>query len=262
MAHNLNVVAVGRRFRLSWGRSRPVPDDTADNPLLPQTQLSKTDQENSIADRQSNDDAFAQAKDEFLQKLPDHERQCFAVCSSAADLRKEMQTVLTHAAEFQHRQTTSRVLQRIQALSDRLEPYFAVVSIVVSSNPEYAAIVWGAIRLVLLLGRNFGEFFDKLAITIERITAKFPQYSALLHHAKLLDSASVAFKNSIRAIYKDTLEFFSSAVRIFVDEKGGTWSRWLIPWDVALNVHRQEKRSRRRRLPSMEAIRQTLPKHP
>jgi hypothetical protein len=42
-----------------------------------------------------------------------------------------------------------RFMARIKALSDALAPYFDVVGITVQSNPEYAALAWGGIRLVL-----------------------------------------------------------------------------------------------------------------
>jgi hypothetical protein len=46
------------------------------------------------------------------------------------------------------RSWTRRVLRCINTLKEALEPYFRVVDILVSSKPEYAALVWGSIRLV------------------------------------------------------------------------------------------------------------------
>ena len=40
----------------------------------------------------------------------------------------------------------------IGTLESNLEPYFKIIGIFVSSNPEYAAIIWGGIRLVLQVG--------------------------------------------------------------------------------------------------------------
>jgi len=203
------LVEAGRRFLRSWGL---VKNEHAPSPAVASP---------PNLDGHSDLDPFAQARDQFLHNLPDDAREVFAAgCSSASALRKEMQTLLANSSHFHQAHRASKLLQRIQGLSDRLEPYFAIVSIVVSSNPEYAAIVWGALRLLLVLGRNFGDFFEKLSLTIERIAAHFPQYAALLRHAEGLGSASDAFKNSLRAIYTDVLEFFASAAGIFVTDRG------------------------------------------
>lgn len=42
-----------------------------------------------------------------------------------------------------------RYLKRIKALGDSLQPYFDVIGITIQSHPAWAAIAWGAFRLVL-----------------------------------------------------------------------------------------------------------------
>jgi len=44
---------------------------------------------------------------------------------------------------------SSRVVKRVKAFSDNLKHYFDVIGILIQSHPEYAALVWGAVRLVL-----------------------------------------------------------------------------------------------------------------
>jgi hypothetical protein len=41
-----------------------------------------------------------------------------------------------------------RVVGSVKAFRDTLQPYFQIIDIFVSSNPQYAAIVWGAVRLI------------------------------------------------------------------------------------------------------------------
>ena len=42
----------------------------------------------------------------------------------------------------------------MQRFGERLEPYFKIVDIFVSSNPQYAALFWGSLRLVLKVSCN------------------------------------------------------------------------------------------------------------
>jgi hypothetical protein len=46
---------------------------------------------------------------------------------------------------------TQRAMKVTAKLADTLGPYFEVVNIYVQSHPEYAALVWGTLRLILLV---------------------------------------------------------------------------------------------------------------
>jgi hypothetical protein len=45
----------------------------------------------------------------------------------------------------------ARCLRGVSALATMLGPFFEVVNLFVSSHPEFAAIAWGAIRLVFVV---------------------------------------------------------------------------------------------------------------
>jgi hypothetical protein len=46
---------------------------------------------------------------------------------------------------------TQRAMKVTAKLADTLGPYFEVVNIYVQSHPEYAALVWGTLRFILLV---------------------------------------------------------------------------------------------------------------
>lgn len=91
-------------------------------------------------------EAFEEARDQFLKGLSPEEREQFIKLSSAEEL-------LSDIAKLDHVRDDKKLLQRsmkkIKDLSDRLSPYFEIVNIVIQSHPEFAALAWGAIRLVL-----------------------------------------------------------------------------------------------------------------
>jgi hypothetical protein len=89
-----------------------------------------------------NDRVFNDAREQFLATLSDQERNQFSKCTSAAAL---LQDIERFGARFKQK----GILSRIKSFTDHLQPYFEILGIVVQSNPEWAAIAWGAFRLVL-----------------------------------------------------------------------------------------------------------------
>ena len=47
-----------------------------------------------------------------------------------------------------HRSRLHEAVSKVASFANSLEPYFKIVEIIISSNPEYAAIAWGGLRLV------------------------------------------------------------------------------------------------------------------
>jgi hypothetical protein len=162
-----------------------------------------------------------------------------------------------------------RVVGKVKDLSDVLSPYFESVGMIIQSNPEFAAIAWGAFRLVLQvphslpylpdlttadilqLASNFTTFFDKLVGTLEQIGQASPQYRFLpnllqrryqqksqradeLYQVRLAQSLarSVRIKKSICGLYKDILSFLLAIVRVFTKKDGCEYS--IEPFGVRL----------------------------
>ena len=101
---------------------------------------------------------FDEARDGFIASLPTKERMLFAPCSSAEDLLdgiRELHVIQKQSQNWK----TSACLRRIRAFSDTLKPYFEVVSIFVSSNPHYTALLWGALRLILQVSNLRRTYF-------------------------------------------------------------------------------------------------------
>ena len=67
------------------------------------------------------------------------------------DLVQELQKLDIVAREGS---SGKRWLSIVRRFAERLEPYFKIVDIFVSSNPQYAAIFWGSLRLVLKVSSN------------------------------------------------------------------------------------------------------------
>jgi len=89
---------------------------------------------------------FREAQAAFLQSLGPSDKQLFAHCNNSGDLLDDVKRVLQFRAEHRN---WNRAFEKIRTFSRCLEPYFTVIDIVISSHPEWTAIAWGAVRLVL-----------------------------------------------------------------------------------------------------------------
>jgi hypothetical protein len=89
--------------------------------------------------------AFDNAYQSFYDSLPDHDQMLFAPCASAQDLEIGLAKLKSLARHHQKQNFLSRISQFAKAL----QPYLNVVDIMVSSNPQYTALVWGGLRFIL-----------------------------------------------------------------------------------------------------------------
>jgi hypothetical protein len=92
---------------------------------------------------------FKAACEQFRASLSESQRQLFKEYPDANSMLEAIRIQAeTHPT---HRTMLTRCCKRIAALSIKMEPYFDVINIFVSSHPEFAAIVWGALRLVFVV---------------------------------------------------------------------------------------------------------------
>ncbi|RBA13422.1 hypothetical protein FPRO05_02216 [Fusarium proliferatum] len=165
-------------------------------------------------------DDFQQAHEEFLRQLSDEERTQFTQIRSSQIFLDEFKKL----GQFAKKHTKwTKLLRSVEKCSEKLDPYFDVVGITIQSHPEWAAIAWGAFRLVLLLASNYGTFFDKLAGLLEQLSARLPLYASLvptLKESKAGAEITQGFQASLRAVYGDLFEIFRGIARVFTQKSG------------------------------------------
>lgn len=149
-------------------------------------------------------------------------------------------------------------MQRISNLAKCLQPYFEVIGLVVSSHPEFSAIVWGALRLVfqvslqeyqirrayklklnIKLAGNFSTFFDKLTELFERLVHSFPQYDMIITLCdkaknnewadgdegktsidKFIKDLGQKIRYNIETVYRDLFQIIHTVIRVFTKSTG------------------------------------------
>ena len=91
---------------------------------------------------------FSEAKDSFLSTLSTEDKAVLAACNDCSS----PDSVLKHIGELKPKFTEKRwgrLFSKAKAFADGLAPYLEIIGIVISSNPQWSAIAWGAFRLVL-----------------------------------------------------------------------------------------------------------------
>ena len=176
-----------------------------------------------MASRHDPNEVFESAYQSFVHSLPEKERLQYSPCASATDLILGLEKIDALAKRGQKRRHT-RFLGVIGKFSDRIEPFFDVINIFIQSKPEYSAIIWGSLRLVLSLASNYTTFFDKLMSIIERLVDSLPQYADIVALCKstpcLSLSASSRMETHLIKVYTDLLHFFQCTARVFSSGQG------------------------------------------
>ncbi|KAH6714527.1 hypothetical protein BKA61DRAFT_673850 [Leptodontidium sp. MPI-SDFR-AT-0119] len=129
-----------------------------------------------------------------------------------------------------------------------------VVGIIVQSNPEYAALAWGGVRLVLQLASNYATFFDKLTRTLERLAHHLPQYELIvgLYKGRYLDQFAQRITASLREVYVDIFQFLQRVALVFTRKDGKSKHRPVVmaslvwkPFDACFDEILQQMESHR-----------------
>ena len=162
---------------------------------------------------------FEDAQKKFLAALTPAESSRFKTCSSAEDLLNSAQELEVIAKD---RIRGRGFISRIRSFNDSLAPYFGVIEVIISSNPEYAAIAWGSIRLALQLASNYASFFDKLTQSLARLGHHLPQGQIIeqIYRSQHRQEFPERVKSALCQVYVDIFEFLQSVARVFTTNNG------------------------------------------
>lgn len=103
---------------------------------------------------------------------------------------------------------------RVQGLLSPVQQYCTIIDTCAGSN-QIAALVWGSIKLVLLVSLNFAEYFDRLS---ERV-AQLSNYCPRLSEYEKIFPASPRLQLALSDFYAVVVDFCSKALKP-VQEKG------------------------------------------
>jgi hypothetical protein len=170
---------------------------------------------------------FDSATKRFEEDLPAQERTLYKRLDGPKQLVSSIEEHVSHLKT----KNESRLLQackKIYRLSNAIVPYFQIIGIFVSSHPDLAAIIWGALSLVFQLSSQFVEFFERLTDMLQEIYDCLPNYKAkveLIRERALLSGwreSHEILMRSLSCVYIDVLQFCHDSCHLFSNKRQGT----------------------------------------
>ncbi|KAG6355651.1 hypothetical protein INS49_003613 [Diaporthe citri] len=160
---------------------------------------------------------FDKARDDFLSSLSTQDRSLYPPCATATDLADAIKK-LGHLTC--RRLPLEDALQVIDKLGNAFKPFFDVVAAFVSSNPQYAALLWGSMLLLFKLASNFVTFFQKLLPLLDSLSRSFMLYEDVWKLCRGWKDQSSRIPEVMGKVYSETLQIFHAAVKVFTKGNG------------------------------------------
>ena len=95
-------------------------------------------------------DTFLETQKYYFDTLSAEEKAALPSCQSSAQLIRELRN-LGVFSRTDHERRLRNSLGKVQRFTEKLEPYFDAMGIIIQSHPEIAGIIWGSIRSALLV---------------------------------------------------------------------------------------------------------------
>ncbi|KAH7010053.1 hypothetical protein EDB80DRAFT_714408 [Ilyonectria destructans] len=137
------------------------------------------------------------------------------------DQRRELQgvktvpdadAVLVFTAQLDAKTSNRRgpsLASRVYSVLQSVRDFSAIVDTYVSSHPEIAALVWGSVRLTMLVVSNFVSYYDAVSdlfMNLGRLCPRFAEYQILYPNSTRLQKSLSDFHASIVCCCKHVVE--------------------------------------------------------
>ncbi|KAJ3495242.1 hypothetical protein NLG97_g3533 [Lecanicillium saksenae] len=125
---------------------------------------------------------------------------------------REAETVMIFTAQLDRKNQLKRgrgIASRLHAVLQSVQSFTTVVETFVSSHPEIAALIWGSVKLTLLIAVNFTSHFEALSavfMSFSKQCPRFAEYQALYPASTGLQRALCDFHASIIRCCKHAVE--------------------------------------------------------
>lgn len=120
-------------------------------------------------------DAWGLAKARFLADLEPSERDIF----NNATLENLFYTTNNANRDDAEKSRVRKVAARLGPLVSAIESYGKALDTFAQIAPLYLSPIWGSIRVLLILARSYGKFFERVVDTLGRIGDVLPRFREL-----------------------------------------------------------------------------------
>jgi hypothetical protein len=91
---------------------------------------------------------FQDVSETFRNSLPPMEKALFREFDDPRFMIKQLQE---EVKAYPNGRKLAKLCSKVEGFASAMAPFFDIIAILVSSHPEFAALAWGAVRLVFLV---------------------------------------------------------------------------------------------------------------
>ncbi|KAM0798419.1 hypothetical protein BDR22DRAFT_808989 [Usnea florida] len=183
-------------------------------------------------------EAWRRAQAEFVKDLSEDEQLAFFKASPESLLDDAVAAERSHAESS----TTRSITEKLQPFVAAVEQYGAAIDVYSNTYSLALGPIWGSMKVLLHIAREFGKYFDKLVDMFTRIgdvLPRFKTYERLFpKHDQLIEALAKA--------YLDILKFCSDAKAVFRPLKISfklLWKPFDLQFGQRLSSFREHQRS-------------------
>ena len=152
-------------------------------------------------------DAWSRARDRFVEDLTKEEQALFERATPETIFYDASAAEKTHVSKS----SSLKAVDKLQPLISAIEQYGQALDVYSNAYPLVMSPLWGSIRILLFLAREFGKYFEKTLEMLARIGDVLPRFKVyedlFATHERLVQALSVA--------YLDILAFCTKAKGVF-----------------------------------------------
>ena len=153
------------------------------------------------------EDAWTQARDYFIKDLSREEKVLFRNASPDSILYDTSIIVKTHSSNS----NSLKVVNKLRPLVAAVQQYGTAFDVLSNTCPPIMSPLWGSIRVLLHLAREFGKYFDRIVEMLARIGDVLPRFrlyeEMYPNHERLIQTLS--------ATYVDIIAFCTKSKAVF-----------------------------------------------
>jgi hypothetical protein len=123
-------------------------------------------------------DPWEIARDRYFEKLEPEERVLF----NEATIQNLYYVTSNAERADRINSKTRNAISAIQPLVDRIEEYGKAMDTYANMAPNLLAPIWGSLRVVLVLAKDFGRFYERMTNTLGRIGDILPRLLVGIFH--------------------------------------------------------------------------------
>ncbi|KAJ9316618.1 hypothetical protein DTO271D3_3125 [Paecilomyces variotii] len=167
---------------------------------------------------------FQDAFSLFVDSLSEDEWKDLQIYQSAEAMTLAIKNQVNKESNHYRKRKLGKCMEAIREFGQNLKPYFAVVDIFVQTNPQYAGLVWGALRLLFQISSNYIEYLEKLSSMFQSMCIMLEVYE---EHYKIFrenvkdpdKTVTIRLRKALANIYVDIIQLCYRAIRLFTSKK-------------------------------------------